>query len=379
MELRLPGPTMLPPDVIAVLSNPDKWLINHRGPEFGVLLETLTDNMKQIFQTQNDIFFVTGSGTTGMESAVLNLCGVGRHSRGSVFILENGFFGRKFVEIATGFSIEPNVISFPLDQPIRGAELYEKMVWSGNAGLLDVVYFVHNESSTGITNDAESIIETVRKFNPGVLVAVDAISSMGGINIPTDQWGIDLMITASQKALMAPAGMAIVSTSKQAAERIFSLKNRGYSSDLQNYNDYSKKKQTPFTPSVATLAALSVSTKMILREGLQNVYVRHERIAKYIKRSLTELGFQVIGDSTSSSLTVTAAYLPEDVKSKCGNKKLVALLKEREGLEIAAGIHEIGGRMGEVVRIGHMGYILDGDAERIIDKIKRILEYLRKP
>ncbi len=204
MNLRIPGPTPLPDEVLKIMG---KQMINHRGKEFGQITGRVTARLKEFFQTKNDVFVLTSSGTGGMEAAVVNTLSPGD----KILVLSIGYFGERFATIAKSFGVDVKRLDFGWGQVVDPQKVKEALQQEPQ---YKAVLVTHNETSTGVTNDLAAISKVVREFDK--LLIVDAISSLGCINLPTDDWGCDVVITGSQKGWMAPPGASMVSFSQKA-------------------------------------------------------------------------------------------------------------------------------------------------------------------
>jgi aspartate aminotransferase-like enzyme len=203
MQLRIPGPTPCPPQALEAMG---RQMINHRGGEFGKILNSITGKLKQVFQTKGDVFVLTASGTGGLEAAVVNTLSPGD----KVLSLANGFFGDRFADLAEEYGAEVIRLNFEWGKPVSPDATEKALKANGN---IKAVLVTHNETSTGVTNDVKEISAVVKKFDK--LLLVDAISSLGCINLPTDDWNCDIVVTASQKGFMVPPGLAMVSVNEK--------------------------------------------------------------------------------------------------------------------------------------------------------------------
>ena len=265
-ELRIPGPTPCPPEVLQAMA---RQMINHRGEEFQGILRNVTDKLKQFFQTKNDLYLLTGSGTGGLEAAVTNTLSPGD----KVLSVSIGVFGERFTTIARTFGAEVTPLKFEWGKAadpnaIRSALQADPKI--------KAVLVTHNETSTGVTNDLASISSAVKDFDK--LLLVDAISSLGSIDLPVDDWHCDVSVTGSQKGWMAPPGLAMVSVSQEAWQAHAKAKMPRFYWDFSKAKSYLEKRQTPWTPGMTAIFALSVSLKMMLKEGLASIFARHTRV-----------------------------------------------------------------------------------------------------
>jgi aspartate aminotransferase-like enzyme len=293
-NLRIPGPTPLPDDILQVMS---KQMINHRGEEFEQILKKIITNLKKLFQTKNDVFVLTGSGTGGMEATIVNTLSPGD----KVLSVSIGVFGERFASIAQQFGAEVTPLRFEWGKP-ADADAVRKALQTEPK--IKAVLVTHNETSTGITNDLAAISSAVKEFDK--LLLVDAISSLGSINLPVDDWRCDVTVTSSQKGWMAPPGLAMVSVSQKAWQAHAQAKMPRFYWDFSRAKSYLEKWQTPWTPAVTTVFALSVSLEMMLKEGLPNIINRHARVSKAAREGIKSLGLIPFAEEAFASNTVTA-------------------------------------------------------------------------
>ena len=269
MQLRIPGPTPIPSQILETMS---KQMINHRGKEFSDLIWGATQRLKEIFQTKGDIFILTGSGTGGMEAVIVNTLSPGDR----VLSVSIGAFGDRFADIAQSFGAD---VVKPRFEWGKAADPDEVRKALNDDPSIRAVLVTHNETSTGVTNNLASISRVVRGFDK--LLLVDAISSIGSIDLPVDEWGCDVVVTGSQKGWMAPPGVSMVSVSKRAWRANREARMPRFYWDFQKAKDYLENRgQTPWTPALTTFYALSASLEMMAQEGLPNIIARYQRVGK---------------------------------------------------------------------------------------------------
>ncbi len=266
--LRIPGPTPCPPEILRAMA---KQMINHRGPEFAQILHDVTAKLKQLFQTKGDLYLLTCSGTGGLEAAVVNTLSPGDE----VLSVSIGFFGERFAELAEQFGAEVIPLHYEWG---KAADIDDIRRALQNEPKIKAVLVTHNETSTGVTNDLRAISSLVKEFDK--LLLVDAISSLGSIELPVDEWHCDVTVTASQKGWMVPPGMAMVSLSPEAWRAHAEAKMPRYTWDFSKAKSYLERGQTPWTPAVSIAFALQVALDMMLKEGLANIIARHARVGK---------------------------------------------------------------------------------------------------
>jgi len=342
-QLRIPGPTPLPPEVLAIMG---KQMINHRGAEFHGMLTAVTNNLKAIFQTKNDMLILTGSGTGGMEAATVNMLSPGD----KVLSVSIGVFGDRFASILAAFGTNVVKLSFEMGKA-ADPEVVRKSL-KDNPDIKAVV-ITQNETSTGVTNDVQALAKVIKEFDK--LIIMDGISGLGSINCPVDEWGIDIAIGGSQKGWMAPPGMAFVSVSPKAWEYYAKAKMSRFYWDLGKAKQFLAKEENPWTPAVNIIYALTVSLDMLMKEGLQNVFDRHAKIGKLCRESAKAMGLKtVVTDDKYASNTVTSIYLPTGIDYKAMSKNM----RDEFKITITGGQ---GALDGKIFRIGHLGYVSEQD------------------
>jgi len=356
-QLRIPGPTPLPDRVVRSMSRP---MIDHRGPEFAAILAEVAAGARRIFKTKNDLLLLTSSGTGGLESAVANLVSPGDQVVAAVC----GNFGERFAALAAAYGAEVVRLEIEWGQPVDPDDLAVVLERHPKA---KVVLLTHNETSTGLTNPLRDLARVARKADR--IVVVDGVSSISSIDIETDAWGIDVAVSGSQKGWMAPPGLALVSVSERAWAQQGQARSPRFYFDWKEARTWAEKGMTPFTPAVPVAYAMQEGLHMLEEEGLDNVFKRHERLARATQAGLEALGFQLFARDGYRSNTVTSALPPAglDVNS------LRKLLDARYGVVIAGGQGKMTGKM---VRVGHLGAIAEGDVVQVIWALEQALEEL---
>src|SRR3989344_4242978 len=261
MNLRIPGPTPLPPEVLAAVS---QQMISHRSGEYRALHQEVASGVQKFFQTKNDVFFFTSSGTGTMEAAVVNTLSPGDRALGVTM----GVFGDRFMDVAKAHGIDLTILRFPMGQAADPEKVAEAFAKIENC---KAILITHNETSTAIANDLAAITKAVRaKRNP--LFLVDAVSSMGNVDIPVDELGLDVVFTSSQKAWMAPPGLAMISVSPKAWEASKTATCARYYFDFAHMKKYHDKHETPETPTISVLFALQAGLKIMLKRGVKETF-----------------------------------------------------------------------------------------------------------
>lgn len=354
--LLTPGPTPLPPEVCEALTRP---IIHHRTPAFQAVLKEATEGLKYIFQTAEDVFILASSGTGAMEAAVVNLLSCGD----TAITVEAGKFGERWTEICSKYGIRTEVIKAVWGKAVDPKEIENKLKANPD---IKAVFTTHCETSTGVTNDIEAIGKIVK--NSGAVLAVDAISGLGAIDLKVDAWSVDVCVSGSQKGLMLPPGLAFISLSKKAWEKNNQSKCPKYYFDLKTAKIALEKTDTPFTPAVSLVIALNEAIKMIRQDGLENIFSRHKKMADAVRLAAKALGLELFAPLAASD-AVTAVKVPQGIDGE----KLVKTMRDTYGVTIAGGQSEM---KGKILRIAHMGYIAEFDIIIGIACLEKVLKQM---
>ena len=350
-ELRIPGPTPCPDEVLQAMS---RQMMNHRGEEFIGILNGVTDKLKQLFQTGNDLFLLTASGTGGLEAAIVNTLSPGD----KVLAISIGVFGERFAAIAQEFGAEVVHLRFEWGKAADADAVRQAL---RSDAKIKAVSVTHNETSTGVTNDLAAISLAVKEFDK--LLLVDAISSLGSINLPVDEWRCDVVVTGSQKGWMVPPGLAMVSVSQEAWLAHASARMPRFYWDFTKARNYLERGQTPWTPAVSIVFALSVSLDMMLKEGLPNIVARHARVGRAAREGVKALGLSLFAEEDYASNTVTAVTSSNELDIK----KLRQILREEHQIVLGGGQQKLDGK---IFRIGHLGWVTEDDIDKVISTLK---------
>ena len=357
-NLRIPGPTPIPDDILAASS---KQMINHRGPEFKDLIESITEKTKKAFNTSKDLYILTASGTGGMETAVVNTISPGD----KVLAITVGIFGNRFVQIAKAYGADVTVLSAEYGQAIDPDEVQQALDADSS---IKAVIVTHNETSTGITNDLENISRVV-KGQFGKLLLVDAISSIGSIPCPVDEWDLDIVVSGSQKGWMSPPGLSMISVSEKAWEAYNESTTPKFYFDLMPAKKSLDRSQTPWTPAVGIMFALEAALDKLSAEGMNNVHERHAKIGKLCREGVKSIGLQLFADESHASNTVTAVHMPENVNGA----ELLGIMRAEYNVVLAGGQADLEGK---IFRIGHLGYCSESDIQNVIESLVSTFENL---
>ncbi len=332
-----PGPTPVPPQVLAALAEP---VVHHRGPDFRPVYQECLERLKELCRTTSDVLLFTASGTGAMESAVANLCAPGSR----VVVVSAGAFGERWVEIAERYGCEVAPLRYEWGEAPQAGDIAAKL-----EELSDVraVFLTHSETSTGVVSDLQAHAEAIRPS--GAHVVVDAVSSLGAVPLDMDAWGIDVVCSGSQKALMTPPGLAVAAVSDAVWEPEGRLSSPRYYFDWERTRKAQDVLDAPFTPAVSIVAGLNVALGLLFEEGLDAVFDRHVRLGRACRAGAKALGLELFSPDDDTSAVVTAIKSPQGVDAA----ELVDVLRERYGVQLAKGHGPLGST---VFRIGHIGY-----------------------
>jgi aspartate aminotransferase-like enzyme len=336
--LMTPGPTPIPAEVEAAMSRP---IVYHRGDEFRELLGRVLPRLQEVFRTANDVALFTASGTAAMESAVANLCSPGDR----VLVVSAGNFGERWAGIAEAYRCDVACLRYEWGETPEPEEVAAKLVEIGGA---QAVYCTHCETSTGVVADVGAIAAATR--SAGALTVVDAISSLGAVPLEQDAWGIDVVVSGSQKGLMTPPGLAFASASPAAREAARQATSPRYYLDWERTLDGQAKRRTPFTPAVSLVMGLDVALDLLLADGLDAAWERSRRLGRACRAGAKAMGLELFSPDEDRSAVVTAIRAPGGIDGAA----IVRSMRERSGVTAAGGQGRLAGK---IVRIGHIGYV----------------------
>jgi aspartate aminotransferase-like enzyme len=327
-----PGPTPVPLPVLAALAEP---VLHHRGPDFRLVYSRCLERLKTVCRTEREVLLFTSSGTGLMESAVANLVSPGER----VLVVSAGYFGERWTELARAYAADVDELAYAWGEAPSAADLAERLDGHG------VVFLTHSETSTGVVADLQALAAAAR--DAGALVAVDAVSSLGAVPLETDAWGLDVVVSGSQKALMTPPGLALVTVSEQAwASRGAAPR---FYFDWERTRAAQEQLDAVFTPATSLVVALDVALGLLLEEGLEAAFERHVRLGRACRAGARAMGLELFSPDDDSASVVTAIRAPEGIDSG----ELVLAVRDRFGITLAPGQ---GPLKGKVFRIGHIGW-----------------------
>lgn len=357
MNLRTPGPIPVPAEVAQAGAAP---MINHRGPEFAELMATLGEGLKYAYRTENDVLVLTGSGTSGMEAAVVNHVSPGDR----VLVVTVGVFGERFLELVRIYGGDPVHLAFVYGSAADPARIDDALAADPD---IRAVLVTHNETSTGVTNPLEEIARVVRDRDR--LLIVDAISSLSSIPVETDAWGLDVVVSGSQKGWMTAPGLSFVSVSERAWEVQDRCTTPRMYLDLRRAQTSLHAGQTPWTPAISLMFQLRQALAMLRAEGMEAVWARHHQNAKRVRAGLVELGLELYAAEGVRSDTVTAVLPPDGIAAN----DLRAIARSDYDTDFAGGQASLGGK---IVRFGHLGYVTDEEITGALEALRGSLAKL---
>jgi serine---pyruvate transaminase len=327
-----PGPTPVPPEVLAASAEP---MVHHRGAEFREVYARTLGRLKDVFRTDSDVLLFTSSGSGAMESAVANLCA----PRDRVTVVSHGAFGERWVAICEQHGLDVQAIRYEWGEAPDVDEVGAAVRESGAA----VVLCQQSDTSTGVVADVRALKNAVGDAT----LVVDAISSLGAVPLETDEWGIDVVVSASQKALMSPPGLAMASVPTRVLER--ANPSRSFYFDWQRNKRAQDALDAAFTPAVSLVRSLDIALGLILDDGLEAAFARHVRLGRAARAGVKAMGLELFSPDDDSAAVVTAARVPEGVDGSA----LLAHLRDRHGVTLAPGHAHL---KGKIFRIGHIGW-----------------------
>ena len=353
-NLRIPGPTALPP---SVREAGGRQMINHRGPEFAAMLARITDGTKPFFGTTHDVVVLTCAGSGGLEAAIVNTLSPGDRVLG----VSIGSFGDRFAKIAGIYGADVTKIEVEWGQAAEPDAVRDAL--RANPGYRAVL-FTHNETSTGVMNPIRELAAAVHEASPDSLILVDSVSGLGAVPFEMDAWGVDLVVTGSQKAWMAAPGLAMIAASERGWAATETARMPRFYLDMRAHRESAAAGQTPFTPAIAVVFQVDEGLRLMQLEGREQVFARHEACAAASRAGLAALGFELFADQRVASKTVTAAKLPDGHDWKAFNSAI-----KSHGVVLAGGQGKL---TGKIFRLGHLGSVTVGEIIDAIAVLERV-------
>ena len=331
-----PGPTPIPNEVALAMS---ETMIHHRTPQFNKVFEEARRGLKKLFATKNDVIMFASSGTGAMEAAVANLFSPGD----KVLVVNGGKFGERWLNIANAFGLNPIDLKVEWGRAVRVADVEKQLKAQPD---IQAVLIQASETSTTVLHPVKEIANLTKG---GPLFLVDGVTAVGVVPVPVDEWGIDVLVTGSQKALMLPPGLGFIALSDRAWDRTKKAKLPRFYFDLNLERKNQQKGSGAFTPAVSLIFGLRASLNMMEREGLDHVYARHARMCRATREAATALGLKLLAPD-SPSPAATGLYLPEGIDAD----RVLEFLRDRMNVTLAEGQDQL---KGKVIRIAHVGYM----------------------
>jgi len=349
----VPGPVDVSPDV---LEQQTKAMMPHRSKDFEAIFQRSAEKLKQIFYTQYRIFIMTNSGSGAQESAVRNL------AKERVLNCVNGSFAKRWYDVSIANGKLADKVEVPMGQAILPGMVEDAL----KKEKYDLITLVHNETSTGVENPVKEIAEVVRRVSPETLIAVDAVSSLGGTKIEMDAWGLDVLFTSSQKCMALPPGLAMIAVNDKAMARAAEVPYRGWYFDYLLLEKHRIKDSTPMTPAMSLIYALDYQIDRMLAEGLENRFGRHSAMAKYSQEWATKKGWALFAPEGYRSQTITVVVNPPTFDCAEFNKFIAP-----RNLRLANGY---GDMKGKTFRIAHMAEIQLSDLKNLLSSLDEFMQ-----
>jgi len=359
-QLFSPGPTPVPERVLLAMAGP---VIHHRDPAYEQLFQEVREELKYVFQTKNEVLVFASSGSGAMEGAVCNTLSTGDQA----IVVRGGKFGERWGELCEAYGVSFVPIDVPWGQAVDPAVVEQTL--DANPAI-KAVFIQASETSTGVEHPTEEIAEVVNKRD-GTILVVDAVSALGAVDIRMDEWGLDVVVSGSQKGLMLPPGLAFVALSDKAWGFVEKSTLPKYYFDFKNELKNAQKNQSQFTPAISLVVGLREALQLIREEGLQNVFKRHEKLARATREAAKALGLELLAPESPSN-ALTAIKVPPGVDGK----KLKTDFEDRFGLIIAGGQAQL---TGKIIRIAHLGYFQPMDIIQAVTALELTLKDLGYP
>lgn len=359
LMLMIPGPTPVPEQVLLAMA---KHPIGHRSGDFSKVMAEVTQSLKWLHQTQNDVLVLAASGTGAMEAGIVNFLSPGDR----VLVGCNGKFGDRWAEVCQAYGLQPEKITAEWGKPLNPEEFREKLEADTDKQIKAVIV-THSETSTGVLNDLATINRFV-KAHGKALIMVDTVTSLGAFNIPVDEWGLDVVASGSQKGYMLPPGLGFVAVGPRAWEAYATAKLPRYYLDLGKYRKDAAKNTTPFTPPVNLFFGLQAALRMMQAEGLENIFARHLRLTQATRAAIKALGLPLFAPDDAASTAITAV-IPDRVDAE----QVRSVMKKRFDIALAGGQDSL---KGKIFRIGHLGFVSDRDILAAIAALEVTLQEL---
>lgn len=355
--LMIPGPTPVPESVLLAMA---KHPIGHRSNEFSAILKDVYADLKWLFQTKNDVFIYAASGTGAMEAALSNLVNIGD----KVLSLVIGNFGARWAKIAAGRGAVVEKIEVELGQVINPVDLKAKLAQDVNKEI-KIVTLTHSETSTGAKNDIQTLCKIIKEH--GALSVVDGVTSVGSMDVKMDEWGIDVLVSGSQKGFMIPPGLAFLAASPKAFEVYEQCKYPSFYFDWGAHKKAVLEDTTPWTPAVNLVFALHEALKIMKKEGLENIFTRHEKLAIGLRKAIRAIGLELfVKEDTNASYAITSILPPAGVSVP----DIRSGFKKDFDIVVANGQNAL---KDKIFRMGTLGFVSERDLITAVGSLEAVL------
>ncbi|MBE9028583.1 alanine--glyoxylate aminotransferase family protein [filamentous cyanobacterium LEGE 11480] len=358
LMLMIPGPTPVPERVLQAMA---KHPIGHRSADFSAIFAEVTENLKWLHQTKNDLLILAGSGTAAMEAGIINFLSTGD----KVLVGTNGKFGERWGKVCAAYNLDVQYITAEWGKPLDPNE-FKQALEADTAKDIKAVIITHSETSTGVINDLPTINQYIKAH--GALSIVDTVTSLGACSVPIDEWGLDVVASGSQKGYMIPPGLGFVSVSEKAWKAYETANLPKFYFDLGPYRKNAAKNTTPFTPAINLIFALHAALGMMKQEGLETLFARHDRLRSATRAAVKAMGLPLFGPDECASPAVTAV-MPTGVEAE----KIRSIMRKKFDIALAGGQDSL---KGKIFRIGHLGFVTDRDLLTAIAALEATLQEL---
>jgi aspartate aminotransferase-like enzyme len=358
--LLAPGPTPVPPEVLLAMARP---MVHHRAPEFDKLFAEVRADLQWLFQTTSDVLILASSGTGGMEGSVANFLSPGDKA----LTINGGKFGERWTKLCKAFGAQVTEIKVEWGHAVDPKTVADALKKDPS---IKAVYVQASETSTGVAHDVKALAEIVKNYEDTILV-VDAITALGVLDLKTDAWGLDVVVTGSQKALMLPPGLAFASVSAKAWRLADKAKNAAFYFNFKRERDNQQKNTTAYTPAVSLIIGLKEVLSMLKGEGLESVFARHATLAKAMREGVKAAGLELFPKERPSD-ALTAISAPQGIDGQAIYKNL----RTQYGMTAAGGQDHL---KGKIFRISHMGYIDSFDVITALAAVEMVVKGLGYP
>lgn len=359
LMLMIPGPTPVPEQVLLAMA---KHPIGHRSGDFNKIMAEVTEGLKWLHQTQNDVLVLASSGTGAMEAGIINFLSPGDR----VLVGNNGKFGERWGEVCEAYGLTVQAITAEWGKPLD-PEQFRAALEADTDKQIRAVIITHSETSTGVLNDLETINRHVKAHGQALMI-VDAVTSLGAVNVPIDEWGLDVVASGSQKGYMLPPGLGFVSVSAKAWEAYKTAKLPRFYLDLGKYRKDAAKNSTPFTPPVNLFFGLQAALRIMKAEGLENIFARHQRQMQATRAAMRACDLPLFAPDEAASPAITAV-MPQAVDAE----QIRSAMRKRFDIALAGGQDHL---KGKIFRVGHLGFVSDRDILTAIAALEATLQDL---